>query len=54
MIERNSFVRVRDNSGGKKLKIIKIQNFFGRQKGISGNIVIANVQTLRNKRKKQI
>jgi len=51
MIERASSLRVRDNSGGKKLKTIKIQNYFGRQKGFASNILIANVQTLRNKRK---
>jgi len=51
MIERSSIIRVRDNSGGKKLKTIKIQNFYGRQKGIAGNMIIANVQALRNKRK---
>jgi len=51
MLERNSIIRVRDNSGGKTVKAIKIQNYDGRQKGIAGNLILAAVQTLRNKRK---
>jgi len=51
MIERNSLLRIRDNSGGKVVKTIKIQNYDARQKGYAGHSVLAAVQSLRNKRK---
>lgn len=51
MIERASKLKVRDNSGGKLIKVIKINNYFGRQKGFVGDFILGNVQELRKKRK---
>lgn len=51
MFERGSYLKIRDNSGGKLIKVLKIKNFFGRQKGKSGDTIIAIIQQLRNKRK---
>lgn len=52
MIQQRTVLRVKDNSGAKKVRCIKVLGGFKRQYAILGDIIIVSILELRNRSKK--
>jgi large subunit ribosomal protein L14 len=52
MIQRNSILNVVDNSGAKELYCIKVLNGYKKRYGVSGDLIIGSIKSIRLKKKK--
>lgn len=54
MLQESSFLRISDNSGGRKFKTIKILGGFKKRYGKVGEVIVGSVRGLRLNKKKKL
>ena len=54
MLQESSFLRISDNSGGRKFKTIKILGGFKKRYGKVGEVIVGSIRGLRLNKKKKL